>query len=365
MIPFIDLATDKKTLREVARATNKVFASKNYILGEYTERFEQKFAKYLGCAFAVGVGSGTDALRLALRALGVGQGDRVLTTIFTSPFTALAIIEEGAIPVFCDIDERTWTISTDDAQKKIGEGVKAMVPVHIYGNPCDMWEILKFAQRFKIKVIEDASQAHGATLGGKKLGSFGNAGAFSFYPTKNLGAYGDGGVVTTNDRQLATMLKYLRNGGQTKKFWHQYRGVNSRLDELQAAILEVKLKHLSEANKKRHILANRYKEKLSGLPIGFQGSYLGAKTANHLFVVRVTARNHLKKYLQDRGVGCDIYYPWPLDKMPIFKTFAKGSLPIAEKINREILALPLYPTLSIKDQDIVIKTINEFYSKNS
>lgn len=363
MIPFLDLELDNKLLNEIEKQINNVVLSRTYILGPHLATLEKKFAKFCGVKHAVGVASGTDAIRLAIRALGIGRGDKVLTVSATSPFTVLAILEEGAIPVFADIDEATLTLDVDDAERRVDKKIKAVVPVHIYGNPCDMPRILAFAKKHKIAVIEDACQAHGAQLGEKRVGSFGECGAFSFYPTKNLGALGDGGMVTTNNPGISNMIKSLRHGGQTKRFWHKYRGVNSRLDEIQAAILAIKLRKLDSFNEKRVILAERYKKNLGDLPIKFQQSYPAAKPVYHLFVIRTHKRNALKRYLAKKGIASDIYYPYPVHKQPAFSDFydARKSLPVTDRISGEILALPLSPNLTFRDQDIIIRQTISFF----
>src|SRR3989304_8199914 len=218
MIPLVDLTIDKKLRDKITKEITQVVDSKKYILGAKLESFEKKFAKFIGVKYAIGVGNGTDALRLSLRALGIGNGNKVLTVALTSPFTAIAIIEEGAVPIFCDVDEKTWTIDPADVEKKVDKKTKAIIPVHLFGNPCDMNAILKIAKDYNLRVIEDACQAHGAKFRGKMIGSFGDAGTFSFYPTKNLGAFGDAGIITTNDLKVAEMIKILRHGGRIKSF---------------------------------------------------------------------------------------------------------------------------------------------------
>lgn len=361
MIPLVDIGVDNKTDLAIAKAIAKVLWEKNYILGKRVESFEGKFAQFIGVNFAVGVASGTDALRLSLRALGIGTGDKVLTVGLTSPFTAIAIAEEGAIPVFCDIDKQTLTIDPRDAERKIDKNTRAIIPVHLYGNPCDMTTIAKLAKKHKLKIIEDACQAHGATFDDKMVGSLGDLAAFSFYPTKNLGGIGDGGAITTNSLALAKKIRSLRHGGQTRRFWHQYPGINSRLDEIQAAVLEVRLKLLMRVNRKRTKLAQRYQGGLAGLAIRFQESFEGAQSAYHLFVIRVKKRDQLRKNLAAKGIICDVYYPYPVYSQPAFKSFSRGKLPITEKVTGEILALPLFPNLTFREQDKVIKAIREFY----
>ena len=361
MIPLIDLSQDKKTSASIKKILSYVYDSNSYILGKQLESFEKEFANYLGARFAIGVASGTDAIRLSLRALGIGYGDKVLTVSFTSPFTVIAIIEEGAIPVFCDVDEKTWTLDVSDALEKIDKRTRAIIPVHIYGNPCNMRDILRFARKYKLKVIEDACQAHGAEFSGKKIGNFGDASAFSFYPTKNLGAIGDGGIVVTNSLPIAKKIRLLRHGGQTRRFWHKYAGVNSRLDEIQAAVLSIKLKNLDKYNLQRLRLAERYKKALYKLPIKFQETPNAGKSVNHLFVARTKRREALKKFLSSQNIASDVYYPFPVHVQPAFKKYAKEKLKITEKLSRELLAFPLYPNLSYKDQDKVIEEVKNFF----
>lgn len=363
MIPLVDLSTDKKTLAQIKFAINEVLNSGSFILGENLLAFEKSYASYIGVSNAVGVGNGTDALRLGLRALGVGKGDKVLTVAFTSPFTSLAIVEEGAIPVYCDIDEMTWTMSVEDAAKKYDKKVKAIMPVHIYGNPADMINIMKFAKANNLFVVEDASQAHGSSILGKKIGSFGDVGGFSFYPTKNLGALGDAGMITTNSKKLASIARTLRHGGQTKRFWHELVGVNSRLDELQAAILNVKIKYLDRDHKLREKIVKKYKKEFLDLPITFQDSVGDAKSAFHLCVVRVKGSGNLQKFLAGKGIASDIYYPYPVHKQPAFSKYAKGKLPVTDLITSELLAIPLFPSLSSNDQDFVIENIRKYFKK--
>ena len=363
MIPLVDLSIDSQLLKKIRLAIDEVVDSNSFILGKRLEEFENKFAGFIGTKYACGVASGTDALRLSLRALGVGRGDRVLTVSFTSPFTVIAIMEEGAVPVFCDIEVDTLTIDVLDAKRKIDAKVKAIIPVHIYGNPCNMGKILDFARETKIKVIEDACQAHGASIDGKMIGSFGDAAAFSFYPTKNLGAFGDGGAVTTNNKDVFETVRVLRHGGQTKRFWHEMAGAHSRLDEIQAAILQVKLTRLAQENKKRELIAQKYRGGLSGFPVKFQKVLPGAKSANHLFVIITKERDRLKEYLESKGIASDIHYPYPTYRQPAFNKFAKKRLDVTEDLQTKILSLPIYPNLSADDQTRVINSVREFFDK--
>ena len=361
MKPFVQVKPDKKTLKRIEKKVRQVLLSNNYVLGKHVAEFESKFAKFIGTSYAVGVGSGTDALRLRLRVLGIGSGDKVLTSAFTSPFTILSIVEEEAIPVFVDIDRETWTIDPQEIEKQIDGKTRAIVPVHIYGNPCHMPQIVKLAKKSGLKIIEDACQAHGARIEDEMLGSWGELAAFSFYPTKNLGGVGDGGMITTNHRQLATTLTYLRNGGQTRRFYHSLRGVNSRLDELQAAILAVKMSLLNQQNRKRRWLAKRYQDGLADLPLAFQKTIPGGYHVYHQFVVRTGKRQALKKFLHTKGIMTDVHYPLPADSQPIFAAYKISKLRVTQQISREILSLPIYPDLSIREQDQIIKNIRKFF----
>jgi len=361
MIPLVDLSLPKNVKGLIKREVEKVIDSKSYILGEQLGIFEKKFARFIGAKFAIGVGNGTDAIRLALRALGISQKDKVLTVALTSPFTVIAIIEEGAIPVFCDVDERTWTIDVADIAKKIDKKTKAIIPVHLFGNPCNMIEIMKIAKIYKLKVIEDACQAHGATIANRKVGTFSDVAAFSFYPTKNLGAMGDAGAIITNNKNVADLVKLLRHGGQTKRFWHKFKGINSRLDEIQAAVLSVKLEYLEKENKKRKKLAKRYQKGLQGLPIYFQKAISGGKSAHHLFVVRTPKRDALKHFLLEKNIISDVYYPYPIYRQTLFAKYSKENLTVTEELTRELLALPFFPSLTIKQQDYVTKMVRSFF----
>ena len=362
MIPLFDLKLSKKTESQILKEIKTTIESNTFILGNNVESFEKSFSKYLGVKFSVGVANGTDALTLALKALGIKKGDKVLTVALTSPFTALAIINSGAIPVFCDVDKNTWTIDVDDAQKKIDKNTRVIMPVHLFGNPCNMKAILDLAKNYKLKVIEDACQAHGAKIGREMAGSLGNAAAFSFYPIKNLGAMGDAGMVVTNNNNLSRLLKILRHGGQTKRFWHTYLGINSRLDEIQAAILRTKLKYLARQTQRRVMLASRYIKSLPDLPIGFQKSFNGSQSSYHLFVIRTEKRDRLKNYLRENGVETGIYYPHPIHKQPAFRQYWQGKLKVTELLTKKLLAIPVYPTLLQKQQNVVINKIRSFFT---
>jgi len=363
MIPLVDLSLEKAVERSLVQAFRSVVKSKSYILGNKVESFEKKFAKFTKSKYAVSVGSGTDALRLSLRASGLGKGDKVLVPTLTSSFTVIAIVEEGAVPVFCDVDEKTFNVDPRDAETRIDKKTRAIIPVHLFGNPCSMDKIVRLAKKYDLSVIEDCSQAHGAKFKNRFVGTLGNTGVFSFYPTKNLGALGDGGIVITNDKKLAKSVRLLRNGGQTKRFWHEYKGINSRLDELQAAILEVKLKYLNRDNEKRQNLAKKYLRSFKGLPLKFQEQNANAESVYHLFVVQTKKRDSLRKFLGKSGVMTDIYYPYPIHKQQAFKQFASTSLPVSEKLAQVLLAIPIGPNLKAKDQTYIIRKVKQFFGQ--
>lgn len=363
MIPLIDLKPNNKQIAAIKKSVSRVIDANSFILGKELELFEKKFAKMLSADYAIGVGSGTDAIRLALRALGIGNGDKVLTVSMTSPFTVIPIIEEGAIPVFCDVDEKSWTMDVEDCLRKIDNRVKAIIPVHIYGNPAKMTSIVKIAKKYKLKIIEDACQAHGAQINNRYVGNFGDAAAFSFYPTKNLGAMGDAGIVVTNNKKVANLVRLLRHGGQTKRFWHVYQGTNSRLDEIQAAILSTKIKWLNRNNGERAKLVKKYKKAFFDLPIIFQEAHEDSKSVNHLCVIRTKNRNDLHNFLLKKKILTDVYYPYPVHKQPAFSKFFKDSLPVTERLSQELLAIPLYPEMKSTEQEIVIAAMRDYYLK--
>ncbi len=363
MIPLIDLSLDAELSESIKNRVNKVIDSKSYILGQELAQFEREFSVFVNAKHAIGVANGTDALRLALRANGIGRGDKVLTVSFTSPFTSVAIVEEGAIPVYCDVDELTWTMDPGNLEKCLDNKVKAVMPVHIYGNPADMKSLNRFAKRYKLKIIEDACQAHGAQIGNKHVGYYSDAAAFSFYPTKNLGGLGDGGMVVTNNTKIDRRLRILRHGGQTRRFWHVYNGTNSRLDEIQAGVLSEKLKKLKKYNKLRTKIVKKYIKQFKDLPIRFQETINGSTSANHLFVIRVKNRSGLYKFLKSRGITTDIYYPHPVHLQPTFKKYIRGTLEKTELLTKELLALPLYPLMSELDQERVVDAVRKFYRK--
>lgn len=337
---------------EIDAAIMKVLASGIYILGPEVEAFEREFAEYLGVSQAIGVASGTDALALALRACGIQPGDAVVTVSHTAVATVAAIELSGATPIFADIDASTFTMSPKSVESVLrtsrGKHVKAIVPVHLYGHPADMERLTEIAQRYSIAVVEDCAQAHGASLSGRKVGTWGMAAAFSFYPTKNLGALGDGGAIVTNSPEVAKKARLLRQYGWGERHVSDVPGTNSRLDELQAGILRVKLRHLDQDNSRRRQIASFYDANLAGLGLQLPPQVSGAEHVFHQYVVRTAAREALRSRLADVGIGTAIHYPVPVHLQPAYRHYTDASikLPVTEEIASEILSLPMFPELT-------------------
>jgi dTDP-4-amino-4,6-dideoxygalactose transaminase len=342
-IPFLSLRPGDDA-PVVQRAIQRVLERGWFILGPELEAFEQELAAASGTATAVGVGTGTDALALIFRALGIGPGDEVITTPLSAAFGPLAIMMAGARPVFADIDLDRLTIDPDAVAAAITPKTAAIMPVHLYGQPADMPRLMEIAARHNLIVVEDAAQAHLATCHGVPVGTMGVAGGLSFYPTKNLGALGDGGAVITNDRQLADKLKRLRNGGQTKQYRHEEFGVNTRLDEMQAAILRERLALLPGWTAKRRALASRYYTALAGAPIEVPPLF-DRGHVHHLFTVRSSQREAIRAHLLSHGVETLIHYPMPITRQPALASTAPAVCPVADRVCAEIFSLPLYPAL--------------------
>jgi dTDP-4-amino-4,6-dideoxygalactose transaminase len=356
-VRFNDLALrDDDLRRDIDEAIRRVIASSWYVLGSEVEAFEEEFRRVSGTRHGVGVASGTDAISLSLIALGVGPGDEVITSPLTAAFTALAISRSGARPVFADVENDTLTLASQSVVDRITSRTKAIVPVHLYGNACDMDALLKLAEQHGLHVVEDACQAHGASYHKKPLGSLGQAGTFSFYPTKNLGALGDGGFIATDDAELAARLKSLRNGGQSSRYVHEAIGLNSRLDELQAAVLRAKLPHLESWNERRREISARYVEALEGSALAPVAMRESAVSARHLFVVRTSSPESLEKYLGEQGIQTLVHYPVPVHLQPAYRGLeqGEGSCPVAEAAAKSIVSLPLYPSMTDDDVDYVI-----------
>lgn len=365
-VPLMDIRSQYLELKqEIDSSVMGVFDRSNFILGEEVAAFEKEFAAYLDAGYAVGVASGTDALVLILDALSIGKGDEVITTPFTFFATAEAILRVGATPVFVDIDPRTYNLDVSQVEAALSPRTKAIMPVHIFGQPAKMDPLLKLAEKHDLFVIEDACQAAGAEYKGKKAGNLGDAAAFSFFPTKNLGGAGDGGAVTTSIEALAEKVKILRVHGSVKKYYHETIGYNSRLDTIQAAVLRLKLKKLDEWNERRRNAARLYNEALKDLPLVLPYEHPDAKHVYHLFVVRVPdgKRDELSSFLTRNGIGNGVYYPLPLHLQEACEElgYSKGSLPEAEKASEETLALPMSAHLTEEDIAYVAEKIAEFY----
>jgi len=359
-LPVYDPLPEVEALwEELQAAALRVLRSGRYILGPEVEAFEEEVAQYLGVKHAIGVNSGTDALVIALRALGVGPGDEVITTPFTFFATAEAISLVGATPVFVDIDPRTYNINPDLISSAITPRTKAILPVHLYGLPADMDPILEIARSHGLKVLEDCAQAFGATYKGKKVGTLGDAGAFSFFPTKNLGGFGDGGLIATNSDEVAEKARMLRAHGSRRKYYNEAVGYNSRLDTLQAALLRVKLPRVDAWNEARRQVALRYNELLSDIP----RLVLPEVSPGHVFhqyTVRIPGRrDEVQRALEAHGIGTMVYYPVPLHRLPVYAHMGL-SLPQAERAAREVLSLPIGPHLNPSSQEGVSEALKAF-----
>jgi dTDP-4-amino-4,6-dideoxygalactose transaminase len=378
-IPFFDLTVQFKSIEdEIKSALDEVFKTQQFILGSQVQALEEKIAQYCRTRYAIGVASGSDALLLSLMALGIGMRDEVLLSPFTFFATAGSVSRLGAIPVFVDIDPETYNIDPTKIEEKITSKTKAIIPVHLFGQCADMTPLLQIAKTKKLFIIEDAAQALGAEYKlvagseGRRAGQMGDFGCFSFYPTKNLGAFGDAGMVMTNDPDLAEKVRLLRVHGSQPKYFHKTIGINSRLDTLQAAILLVKFKYLEKWTVERQKKAERYcllfKDLLStvkglALPtIQYQNRHIF-----HQYVIRVPERDQLKKFLAEEGIGTDIYYPVPLHLQECysFLKYHRGDLPNSEKASEEVLALPIYPELTENEQTRVADRIQTFYKGRS
>jgi dTDP-4-amino-4,6-dideoxygalactose transaminase len=359
-IPVYDPLPEVEALwEELQAAALRVLRSGRYILGPEVEAFEEEVAQYLGVKHAIGVNSGTDALVIALRALGVGPGDEVITTPFTFFATAEAISLVGATPVFVDIDPRTFNINPDLIPSAITPRTKAILPVHLYGLPAEMDPILEIARSHGLKVLEDCAQAFGATYKGRRVGTLGDAGAFSFFPTKNLGGFGDGGLIVTNSDEVAERARMLRAHGSRRKYYNEAIGYNSRLDTLQAALLRVKLPRVDAWNEARRQVASRYNELLAGL-LGLVLPEVSEGHVFHQYTVRVLGgkRDEVQRALEAQGIGTMVYYPVPLHRLPVY-THMGLSLPEAERAAQEVLSLPMGPALDLERQVWVTQALEK------
>jgi dTDP-4-amino-4,6-dideoxygalactose transaminase len=365
-IPLADLRREYARIRpDIDEAIQRVLQRGWFILGREGEAFEAEWAQYCGVRYAVGVGNGTDAIQLALRAAGVGPGDEVVLPALTAAFSALAVSMVGATPIFADVDPLRYTLDPAAFEAAITPRTAAVIPVHLYGCPADMEPILEIARRHHLLVVEDGAQAHGARYQGRRVGGLGDVAAFSFYPSKNLGAYGDGGAIVTNDAQLADKVRMLRHGGQRTTYEHELIGGNSRLDEIQAAILRAKLVHLDGWNEWRRSLAARY-----GLGFGSVESLslpevpADVEHVFHLYVIRTPARDALRDYMAGAEVGTAIHYPRPVPLQPAYASlcYTAGAFPNAEAATAEILSLPMFPQLTVHEVQHVIRLVRIFFA---
>jgi dTDP-4-amino-4,6-dideoxygalactose transaminase len=364
-VPRIDLERQREALGPVlSEAIERVLGSGRFVLGPETEAFEAELAGYLGARHCVGVGSGTDALQLALTALGVGPGDEVITVSHTAVPTAFAIELTGAAPVFVDVDPGTQTMDPARAAEAIGPATRAIVPVHLYGRCARVAALRDLADEHGLWLVEDVCQAHGAQVEGRRAGTLGDAGCFSFYPTKNLGAYGDGGAVVTDDDGLAERVRRRRSHGLGEGYVHDPPAGNSRLDELQAAILRVKLPHLDDWNAARRRLARVYAEHLDGLPVELPVDPGAGEHVFHLYVIRTEGRDELLEHLRRNGIDAAVHYPVPAHRQPPYASSpTRFALPVTEACSREVLSLPMYPELDEGDVERVALHVREFFDR--
>ena len=362
-IPFVTFKPMEAELdKELREAFDRVYTRSWYIEGMEDEAFEKAFAEYCGSRYCVGVGNGLDALFLTLKALGVGAGDEVIVPSNTYIATALAVTYVGATPVFVEPDIRTFNIDPSRIGEAITDKTKAIMPVHLYGQPCDMEPIMEIANKYGLFVVEDCAQAHGATYKGKVIGSFGDAAGFSFYPGKNLGALGDAGATVTNDEELAKKVRALGNYGSDYKYHHIYKGNNSRLDELQAAFLAAKLPHLNRMNEERRRIAQKYLDGIKNEEVILPYIPEYANPVWHIFGIRCKRRDELEKFLNDAGIGTNKHYPIPMHLQECYKNlgFKEGGFPIAEEISATELSLPMYYGMTDEEIQYVIDKVNEF-----
>ncbi len=362
-VPFGDLRRQYEENRaSIDAAVGRVLERGWFVLGEEVERFEREFAVWLGGRFAVGVGSGTEAIHLALAAAGVSAGDEVITAPNTCVPTVVGITAASARPVLVDICERSFNLDPEKLEAAITPRTKFILPVHLYGQSADMNPILEIARRRNISVIEDAAQAHGATYRDRKLGTLGLAGCFSFYPSKNLGAYGDGGAVVTDDEEIADRLRQLRNYGEERRYYHTTKGVNSRLDEIQAAILRAKLPHLDRWNERRRQIAAIYDREIRNPLVHKPVELDYGRSNHHLYVVRCSDRNELQRHMMERGVTTLIHYPAPIHLQAAYSDLGKGAgvYPVAERCAAEVLSLPMFAELTDEEALYVSECVNSF-----
>lgn len=362
-VQLLDLIAQYETIKEeIKDAVINTIESGHYILGPEVKKLEGDIASFCGVKHGIGVANGTDALVLILKAFGIGEGDEVITTPFTFFASAETVSNVGATPVFADIVPDTYCIDVDKIEEKITEKTKAIVAVHIFGHMCDMDRIMELAKKHNLIVIEDAAQAIGAEYKGRKAGSFGHASSFSFFPTKNLGGYGDGGMIVTNDDEIAEKLRVLRVHGSKPKYYHSIIGYNSRLDEIQAAVLNVKFKHIENWNNARGEKALNYNELLKGTSVKTPFAHEDVKHIYHLYIIQHEKRDELIAFLKENGVATGIYYPVPLHLQKVYEGlgYKEGDMPVSEYMSKRTFAIPLYPELSKEEQNYVAELIRKF-----
>lgn len=361
MIKFLDLKKINNRYREEIDSRIKDILDKGwYLQGEENENFTKNFANFCGTKFALGVANGLDALNLIIKAYGFGNGDEIIVPANTYIATILAISENGCIPILVEPDIKTYNINPDSIEEKITSKTKAIMVVHLYGQAVQMEKIWKIAKKYNLKIIEDSAQAHGAIYQENRTGNLGDASGFSFYPGKNLGCMGDGGAVTTNDEELFNKIKAIANYGSDRKYHHIYKGVNSRLDEIQAAVLDVKLKHLDSDNNKRREISKYYRENIKNSKIILPETYDEKSHVWHIFAVRTKNRDEFQKYLTERGIQTIIHYPTPPHKQGAYKEWNNLSFPITEEIHNTILSLPISPVMTDSEIEKVVEVVNEY-----
>ena len=362
MIPYFDLkAFNNQYRKEIEDAISKVLDTGWYILGREVDKFENAFANYVGTKYGIGVGNGLEALSLILKAYNTGIDDEVIVPANTYIASILAITQNGAVPVLVEANLADYNIDPCQIEKSITKKTKAIMVVHLYGQSADMEPILEIGKKYNLRIIEDCSQAHGAEYNGCRVGSLGDAAGFSFYPSKNLGALGDAGMVTTNDLELAKKIRALRNYGSREKYINMYKGENSRLDEIQAAILNVKLRYLDEENKKRNKIAQIYRQNIKNKKIVLPKARTDKNShVWHIFAIRTKQRDKLQRYLLDNGIQTQIHYPIPPHKQEALKEFCQKKFPIAETIHSEVLSIPLNPTLTSHSIEYIIEKLEIF-----
>lgn len=361
MIKFLDLKKINNRYREEIASRIKDILDKGwYLQGEENENFTKNFANFCGTKFALGVANGLDALNLIIKAYGLGNGDEIIVPANTYIATILAISENGCIPILVEPDIKTYNINPDSIEEKITSKTKAIMVVHLYGQAVQMEKIWKIAKKYNLKIIEDSAQAHGAIYQENRTGNLGDASGFSFYPGKNLGCMGDGGAVTTNDEELFNKIKAIANYGSDRKYHHIYKGVNSRLDEIQAAVLDIKLNHLDSDNNKRREISKYYRENIKNSKIILPETYDKKSHVWHIFAVRTKNRDEFQKYLTEKGIQTIIHYPTPPHKQGAYKEWNNLSFPITEEIHNTILSLPISPVMTDSEIEKVVEVVNEF-----